>query len=301
MSEAVTTHRRLDPVALNRVLELVDAAIRADGVAPFGEQALLQLRRPCENGTTLLVGSPDRPLSGAAHLTGSGSAELVVHPAARRRGVGRRLVDAVQDAAGPALDIWSHGRLPAAAAMATRLGYQEGRVLLQLRRTLADDVPAVVLPPGVRLRTFVPGADDAAWLRVNARAFAEHAEQGDWTAAELSERQAEAWFDPGGFLLAVSGEGTDETLLGFHWTKVHPGAGVDGAPMGEVYVLGVDPDAQGRGLGPALTRAGLHNLRGRGLDQVLLYTDESNAAAVGMYEQMGFTRWAVDVTYHRPR
>ncbi|MBA3523913.1 MAG: GNAT family N-acetyltransferase, partial [Geodermatophilaceae bacterium] len=120
--------------------------------------------------------------------------------------------------------------------------------------------------------------------------------------------QAEPWFDPADFLLAVTGldvgqgdeaQSDGESVLGFHWTKVHPDAGKDGAPIGEVYVLGVDPDAQGRGLGPALTLAGLQLLGKRGLRQVMLYAEESNGGAVRLYERLGFTRWAVDVTYRR--
>ncbi|MCD9448381.1 GNAT family N-acetyltransferase, partial [Klebsiella pneumoniae] len=87
-------------------------------------------------------------------------------------------------------------------------------------------------------------------LAVNARAFAHHPEQGSIDAEDLAERMNEVWFDPGGFFLAHAGGEPAGRLLGFHWTKEH---GVLGEPgLGEVYVLGVDPDAQGRGLAKAL-------------------------------------------------
>src|SRR5690606_10535850 len=117
------------------------------------------------------------------------------------------------------------------------------------------------LPAGVRLRPFRPGADEPAWRSLNARAFADHPEQGRWTLADLRLRMAEPWFDPAGFLLAE--RETDGRLLGFHWTKVHAkdpsSTGGEPAPIGEVYVLGVDPQAQGLGLGRALTLAGLRS------------------------------------------
>ena len=63
--------------------------------------------------------------------------------------------------------------------------------------------------------------------------------------------------------------------------------------------MGVDPSEQGRGLGPALTLAGLRSLQERGLADVLLYVDESNQAAVKTYSRLGFTRHATDVMYRR--
>jgi mycothiol synthase len=173
------------------------------------------------------------------------------------------------------------------------------RVLLQMRRDLAgvDPEPRLRLPEGVLVRTFRPGRDEQAWLRTNARAFAAHPEQGSWTAEDLRLREAEPWFDPAGFFLAWDGD----RLLGSHWTKVHPPGDEGPEAVGEVYVLGIDPDAQGLGLGRALTDVGLAHLRGLGLRQVLLYVEEDNTAAVTLYEHSGFTRHAVDVSWRRAR
>jgi mycothiol synthase len=166
-----------------------------------------------------------------------------------------------------------------------------------MRRPLdgVDPDPHPELPPGVTVSAFRPGADEDAWLHVNARAFAAHPEQGRWTREDLALREAEAWFDPAGFFLAWRGE----QLLGSHWTKVHPAGDVGPDPIGEVYVLGIDPDAQGMRLGRALTDLGLAHLRARGLSHVLLYVEEDNTAAVSLYERSGFTRYAVDVSWRR--
>jgi mycothiol synthase len=125
---------------------------------------------------------------------------------------------------------------------------------------------------------------------VNAAAFALHPEQGRWSAADLRAREREAWFDPAGFFLARRAG----RVIGFHWTKIHP----DGA--GEVYVLGIDPDAQGGGLGAALLTIGLDYLRRRGCPRVLLYVDDSNTAAMGLYQRYGFTSADRDVQWRRP-
>jgi mycothiol synthase len=175
-------------------------------------------------------------------------------------------------------------------------------VLLQMRRDLdgVDPDPGPALPDGVHVEAFRPGRDEAAWLRVNARAFASHPEQGRWTPEDLRLREQEPWFDPAGFLMAWRGEPeAGGTLLGSHWTKVHPAGDVGEEPIGEIYVLGIDPDAQGLRLGRALTDLGLAHLRSRGLREVLLYVEEDNAAAVGLYERSGFRRHSVDVSWKR--
>ncbi|TDD31458.1 mycothiol synthase [Actinomadura sp. KC06] len=270
------------------VLSLIEAAADADGVGPLSEHAVLALRggRP---GTAL---SDEGVIVAYAHLDPAAddepaAGELVVHPGYRRRGHGRALLRALREEAGGPLRVWAHGDLPAAAALASAEGMARVRALFQMRRPASGPLPEPRVADGVTLRTFEPGRDERAWLEVNARAFADHPEQGAWTIEDVRDRETEDWFDPSGFFLAER----DGRLAGFHWTKVHPGG------LGEVYVVGVDPDAQGLGLGRALTLAGLHHLRDVGADQFMLYVDESNAAAVRLYESLGFTRHAVDVMY----
>nr|BFE67491.1 mycothiol synthase [Actinoplanes digitatis] len=270
------------------MLTLAAAAAEADGVRPLSEDGVLGLR-----GTdrTHLLAYDDGSLAGYAYLDDL-SGELVVHPKHRRRGHGTALLAAADQRA---RRFWAHGDEEGARAFAAKSGFTRSRVLWQMRRGLAG-LPAIPLPDGVDLRAFVPGADDEAWLAVNARAFAHHPEQGRWTADDLRLRLAEPWFDPSGFLLAV--DPADDRLLGFHWTKVHPAEGEEPA-IGEVYVLGVDPGGHRRGLGAALSVAGLRHLAGLGLSHALLYVDESNTAAVALYRRLGFEVYSTDVMYSR--
>jgi len=148
------------------------------------------------------------------------------------------------------------------------------------------------LDESLPLRAFRPGLDEVAWLEVNNQAFAGHPEQGGWGMETIVEREQEPWFDPEGFLVLE----VDGRMWGSCWTKVHRDAD---PPLGEIYVIGVSPDAQGRGWGRALTRAGLEWLTGRGLRVGMLYVDGGNTAAVGLYRSMGFVDHHVDRAYLR--
>jgi len=289
-----------------QVLALAAAATAADGVAPLSEDVLLQVRhgsRPLAVDVVLAADGDD--LLGYAHLDGPDdeaqggdmSGELVVHPARRRQGHGATLLAGLlAGASGHGVRLWAHGDRPGAEALAAKTGFTRIRALLQLRMPLAK-APAAdpAFPDGVTVRPFAPGADEAAWLAVNHRAFAHHPEQGSWTMDDLRLREQEPWFDPNGFFLAER----DGRLVGFHWTKVHPPGAGAGAPIGEVYVVGVDPGEQGGGLGKALTMTGLAHLRRLGLAEVMLYVDEDNTAAVKMYTGLGFELWSTDVMYRR--
>jgi mycothiol synthase len=282
------------PADAAAVRALIAAATKADGDAPIGENVLLHLAE----GDNLQV-VEDGELVGFAHLDpvaddGSRSAEFTVHPDARRRGIGGRIVAALLERTEGVLRVWAHGDHPAAAVLAARHGFARTRELWRMRRPLAaTDVFEPVLPDGVTLRAFVVGRDESEFLRVNNAAFDWHPEQGGWDVEQVLLREAEPWFDAAGFLLAVNAEGT---LLGYHWTKVHHD---ETPPIGEVYVLGVDPSARGMHLGSALTLAGLAHLRDRGLGEVLLYVESDNSAAIRVYADLGFRHTETDVSYSR--
>ncbi|UNS97700.1 mycothiol synthase [Streptomyces tubbatahanensis] len=278
------------------VQALIEEAARQDGQAAVSEQGRIHLRGgPREAVRHLLLRTGDGTLAGYAQLEDTDpveapAAELVVAPAARGNGHGRRLGQALLEMSGRRLRLWAHGGHPAARHLAQSLGLTLFRELRQLRRPLAGwDQPEPTLPEGVTVRTFRPGEDDADWLALNAAAFAHHPEQGGLTQRDLDDRKAEEWFDPAGFFLAERGG----RLIAFHWTKVHAAEG-----LGEVYVLGVAPGEQGGGLGKALTTIGLRHLaRDRGLPTAMLYVDADNVAAVRVYEALGFSTYETDLMY----
>lgn len=301
-----------EPDALRDILDLVGDAEDADGNPPFSEQTLFELKSPHagpHSVLTLLTHAPEEnsptegeDLAGVAVVVldgGEGVLEIAVHPNYRNEGVGSMLVDKLLAVRGlKGIKAWSHGDHEAAADLAASYGYRAIRELWRMRlvRQMPETPAAPVshaAPDGVTLRTFVPHQDEAAWLAANAAAFAHHPEQGALTLADLQSRMKEPWFDPEGFFLAVDGSGE---ILGFHWTKVHPGRAGQSA-MGEVYVVGVTPAAQGMGLGKTLTSQGIEYLQAQGLSAIMLYVDADNEPAVALYRKLGFTKWDADVMY----
>ncbi|WP_017242381.1 mycothiol synthase [Streptomyces sp. SS] len=282
----INTYDELTPEQVQDVLDLLEAADHADGVHAVSEQGRLYLRHGRREGVTHFLLTVGSHLYGYAQLEETDpieapAAELVVHPSQRGRGHGRALGTALLAASGKRLRVWAHGGKSAARPVF--------RELRQLRRPLVPlDIPEPVLPEGVTVRTFTPGQDDADWLAVNAAAFAHHPEQGSLTQRDLDDRTAEPWFDPKGFFLAER----DGKLIGFHWTKTHAEE-----QLGEVYVVGILPDAQGGGLGKALTAIGLRHLAAQGLPTAMLYVDADNTAAVRVYEGIGFATHEVDLMY----
>ena len=301
---------------IDEVEGIAAAAAAADGAAPLDEATWLALRHHPERVRSWVRAD------GFALVIGA-DLSLVVHPDARGQGLGTALLEEAlaettaetppeasteaSTGAWTGLEAWSHGDHPAAAALARSHGFERVRELWVMRRALGSagpGLPELRIPDGLTVRGYRPGSEDAEEvLRVNAAAFAHHPEQGSMDAANLAERMAEPWFDPAGLLLATEPRATGgERVLGFHWTKQHPApAGADPGPgPGEVYVVGIDPAAQGRGLGKALTLAGLHHLAGRGVREVLLYVESDNRPAIAVYAGLGFTH-ADDDTHVRYR
>jgi mycothiol synthase len=300
VTEALTGAER---AAIER---LHDAALAHDGHPSLGDEAWREIASPSPSGpgarraASFLVRDASGTLVGYGNLAPGDTASpphvaaaVVVAPEARGHDVETHLLDAmVRDVAAHAgaLVIW--WRLGAGAdsdRIASEVGFRPERDLHEMHVPIPlPDPPR--WPPGIEVRTFEPGRDEEAWLAVNNRAFAGHPEQGAWVRATLERRMDEPWFDPKGFLLAFDADG----LAGFCWTKVHAAEG-----LGEIYVIGVDPDRQGRKLGRPLVVAGLESLAERGLRTGMLFVDGANDAAFRLYTSLGFGTVRLDRAYER--
>ncbi|CAN5601838.1 mycothiol synthase [soil metagenome] len=295
---------------LDDILGLIEAATRIEGHRPVGEHKYSHLAVGALNWVGVLAYEGDR-LVGYAHTRWNAwtgpepprprmAVEIVVHPDRYDSDVATTLLQETRNvlarAGGGLYYLWVHRVEDANETLAARLGLRVQRELAFMVRamnTLHADVP---LPEGVELRPYRERVDDSEFLRVNNAAFEGHPENGGWDEAEFADRRSRDWFDAEGLLMAWQGT----RLLGFHWTKWH-GHSSDEVPahepVGEVYVLAVDPAGRGAGLGRSLLAAGLRHLYGRGCRQAILYVDCANTGAVALYSSEGFEVVSREVCY----
>lgn len=304
-STQVLVHPTLSPELAEAVSRLAASAADEDGVAALSEASRLALGPDSPAGTRHVLARAGDRIIGYAQVWPDGSAELVVAPGERRRGAGRALWERARSDG--AHRVWAHGDLPPAQAFAAALGLVATRSLLKMGRSLTErDRSPRPLPPGYAVTSFAERAESATdpvgeLQAINAAAFADHPEQGRLTVADLRTRMAEPWFDPEGLIYVVdteapAGPAAVRAPIAFHWTKIDGDPGL--APTaGEVYVVGVSPAYQGRGLAGPLTDLGLAHLVARGCTGVELYVDGENTPARQTYERAGLRVLTTDRVY----
>lgn len=283
---AVEILRHLDSGRVDELASFVEEVTARRGERPLSDLLWLDLRDGGSWGFLLVRIADESGVLGFAQITAanaSSSIEVVVRPDLaddRRQRVHDdaliTAVDAFRRSGGGHLVWWLDDQDHHDLVLAERFGLTQGRQLLEMRRELPHERHASIETCGFR-----PGVDDLAWITVNNRAFAEHSEQGDWSPDDVTARIAEPWFDAEGFRL----HHRDGRLAAFCWTKIH----VDQRPpIGEIYVVAVDPDFQGSGLGDEIVLAGLDAITARGVTTATLFVDGSNTAAIRLYDRLGF-------------
>ena len=286
------------------VLALIKAAHDFDGTPPIAEHVLLHLRHGGDKSDSHIVFESDNQVIAYAHLdttdlVAGPSVEAVVHPSHRGKGVGSLILKEAIKVCGVKTRIWSHGDLPAAKTIAASLNLEHLWSNLLMSRSLGDIQPVKSKYP---IRTFIPDLDNQAFLSLNNKVFANYPDQGGWSEDDLKVRLNETWFDQKGFFGAEDkGE-----LIGFCWTKIHgahthshSGGDDDHGhdALGEIYVLAVNPDYKGQGVGRDLTITGLNYLKYQGLNNVMLYVGVENKPAFNLYKTLGFNEFGSDVMY----
>ena len=285
--------RRLANDDVSDIEELLTAVERADGQRPLSDHLWIDLRqggRPGYMGLMAWEQGHDHMVAYCQVSRGNDSwlLDLVVSPHHRYEmsDIGPRMLDEatslIAAEGGGHVHWWVFEPTAMHATLADHLRFSQGRTIRQMRAPLPLADAAVAGVAAITTSSFRVGVDEDAWLAVNNRAFADHPEQGGWTREVLESRMHQPWFNPNGVLMLREGD----RLAGFCWTKVH----LDTAPiLGEIYIIAVDPDFAGRGLGTALTVAGLRHLHRVGAPMGMLYVDADNTPAVRMYERLGFT------------
>jgi mycothiol synthase len=288
------------------VLELINRTTNHDGTSPIAEHILLHLRYGGDKADSHLLVEKDNQVIGYAHLdqtdlVAGPSAELVVDPSYRGKGVGKHLLSEAIKICGESLRLWVHGEQEVAHSLAASFNFEKIRTVLQMSKPLTDIQPLPTIDKDLIIRSFLPGIDSDAWLKLNNKVFKDHPEQGGWQLTDLNHRLSEEWFDEKGFFIVEK----NKQVIASTWTKVHGeqshdhGSGQSHAhpAIGEIYITAVDPAYAGLGLGKALTITALNYLKYQGLKDAMLYVDFDNKAALNLYELIGFKVSSKDILY----
>ncbi|HEX6511363.1 MAG TPA: mycothiol synthase [Chloroflexota bacterium] len=293
---------RLKPNQLAQVRTLLDLARRQDGVEAIGEHKFLRVSSGVEAaGVKAILAYEDGQLVGYANtetfpLKGGCrlSAEMVVHPNARRKGAASAMLEAIITEARTQdldrVDIWAYHQLSGTHELAAKFGFEPSRTLLEIRMPLPESYPEAPLPADVELRAFKPGHDDAEWLALNNLVFESHPEQGSWDAEDLAARLKQPWFAAQDFLVATK----QARMVAYNWLKLD-----HDLREGEIYVIGVHPDERRRHFGRSLTILGLQHMRRRGMADATAYVDAANSGALAMYYSLGFQLDHTDLCYSK--
>jgi mycothiol synthase len=285
-----------DSAALLRLIADVE---RYDLHPALGERKYFPLVDPLEVASSeapgLIVEEESRLLAYVALMEegqGLWTVETVVHPKHREESFVDNLVGMVcqhvQARGGSGLRLWAY--IPEVKGAAERAGFKLERALYHMRVALPlDEMPNFA--DNIVVRRFREGVDEDAWLNGNNQVFSGHPENGNWGMADLDRRRRRSWFSSVGMRMAWDGE----VLAGFCWTKV------PSTRAGEIYVIGVLPGYQGRGLGKALLLEGIRHMHTHdGARACVLYVDSGNVPAVNMYRSMGFSHHHTDHSYLLP-
>lgn len=277
----------LTPTMQDALRRLVAAIETHDGISPINESGSLGIDGARE-ADFYFMGRRADPYGFVVCDERDGTLQVGVHPEHRRDGVATELLTEAL-ATYPGFTAWAFGTLPGSRELAARVGMSPVRELLRMERPLAPSGEALEAD-GYDIVTYDP-ADREGIVAVNAAAFAHHPEQGRLTVAEFDQLAAQPWFDPAGLLVAKR----DGRVAGFHWTKSHGGG------LGEVYVIAVAPDHEGKGLGRVLLQRGLDHLAYAGHDRVQLYVEADQERVVRMYRNAGFDVGQVDTSFQAKR
>jgi mycothiol synthase len=225
--------------------------------------------------------------------------DCLVHPEHRRKGLATELFHHASRRARELGARVAHVNTPedniAARALLSKLGFRFARRFLNLTLELSEarllDEEKVALP-GRHLQR----GEQAELTRIQNRCFA-----GTWgynpnTLEEIVYRLKLTGSSPEDVILVCQGD----RLAGYCWTLTSPGASAAaGANVGRIYMLGVDPDYRGRGIGKRALLAGLAHLKSKGIQVVELTVDSENTAACALYKSGGFRISSTSAWYEK--
>ena len=267
---------------------------------------------------TLAALGPDAELVAFAWVHGSVEvhdldpidAEGAVVPAARGRGLGRRLLEWAEEQAvrlhaerhpdvPGAVCVDVHQNNPGKQALVQAAGYEATRWWYKMARSLDDPLPDVPPTPlGLTVEPYTRDRDEAV-RQAHREAFADHWGATPPDAQSWSQRYTGTHtFRPDVSRLVMNGDEVVAYLLTSFWEADAAATGVREAFVGQ---LGVRPAWRRRGLGGLLLATALESYRAADYERSVLAVDTGNATgALRLYERSGYVVEDTSVVWTKP-
>lgn len=223
----------------------------------------------------------------------------LLHPKHRRRGLVAKLVDRAICRTRELGIMTIHVNISQDSLMAkqliTKMGFTFIRRFLELRLDLSETQLPEISKIDPRYRPLQPGEGERLTQLQN------HSFTSSWgynanTVEEIIYRISLPNCSPEDIILAFD----SDKPIGYCWTRINfwknkaPGEGT-----GRIYMLGMDPDYRGGGLGRQLLLVGLSYLKSKGLRVVELTVDGENKVACALYKSVGFKLWTSSLWYEK--
>jgi mycothiol synthase len=269
------------------IIDVIEATLAVDPLPGISVADMVHAvsRLPGHPGRTL-VATEDERIVGWCFLRAD---ELFVHPDFRRRGHGRRIVEAfvarLRDEGEPYVKLHVPD-LPAALAFRDALGFTYHSSMWLFELDPSVEVPAPRFPAGIVARTYRDD-DLEGYARAARESFADHPTPLTFTTEMIAHSHGLPDFDPSGILVLFA-DGDDDTIIGWTKNEVERGA-PDGRRRGFVSLIGVIPAFRGRGLGRELLRWAIEWARANGAGTIELNVEAANERALELYRRTGFT------------
>jgi ribosomal protein S18 acetylase RimI-like enzyme len=235
--------------------------------------------------------------------------EGAVLPAARRSGLGRRLLDWAEERGASmhrerhpgtagVLCVAAHENNAGKAVLLRAAGFEATRWAYTMTSAMDPLPEPPPLPSAMSLALYSTEWDEAV-RQAHREAFAE-----EWGSTPPDERAWLRWytgsdtFRPDVSWLVLGGDEVAAYLLTYFWEADAAATGVREAFVGQ---LGVRPAFRRRGLGRLLLARALRSYRDAGYERSALNVDTANpSGALGLYERAGYEVGDTWVTWTKP-
>ncbi len=305
MDNSPCTVRNYQPSDLNRYIQL---KIEAEKLEPTGRcvppQVIAEnLNRPnyCPE-QDLFVAEVSGNIVGYLDITpelgiGRVILDCWVHPQHRRKGLGTQLFGYATHRAKELGTKVAHVNIiegnTVAKSVLPRLGFKFVRRFVHLRLDMARLGWRDANQAPLQYRHLQRGEEDKL-AQIQNRSFADTWGYNPNTVEEIVHRTNLSHSSPGDVLLAYDGD----RVIGYCWTRITSEA-ASGKREGQIFMLGVNPDYQGRGVGKTVLLAGLSYLENKGFETAGLTVDSKNKIARALYRSVGFKVRASSLWYEK--